>query len=162
METENEIYFYGLKNKFGFMSNFYNSHFKDNNDISFTCSEQYFMYHKCLTFDSDNQLLLSSILKETSPTTIKKLGREVKNYNEKIWNEKRYNIMVDALRFKFNQNEIIKQKLLETKPKILYEASKKDRIWGIGYYDKDALLMDKSKFGTNLLGQALMKIREEL
>ena len=48
--------------------------------------------------------------------------------------------MLDALRLKFNQNEIIKQKLLETKPKLLYEASKNDKIWGIGFYDNDAIL----------------------
>jgi ribA/ribD-fused uncharacterized protein len=69
--------------------------------------------------------------------------------------------MLDALRLKFNQNEIIKQKLLETTPKILYEASKNDKIWGIGFYDKDAI-HNKSKFGKNLLGNALMVIRTEL
>ena len=42
------------------------------------------------------------------------------------------------------------------------EASKNDKIWGIGYYDKDAILItDKSKFGQNLLGNALMEIRSE-
>jgi len=69
--------------------------------------------------------------------------------------------MLEALRLKFNQNETIKQKLLETKPKILYEASKNDKIWGIGFYDKDAIQTDKSKFGANLLGNALMEIRSE-
>jgi len=162
METETEIYFYGLKNKFGYMSNFYKTNFKDNNDINFICSEQYFMYHKCLTFDNDNQYLLNAILQETSATNIKKFGREVKNFNDTIRKEKRYNIMIEALRLKFNQNEIIKQKLLETKPKILYEASKYDKIWGIGFYDKDAIISDKNKFGANLLGKALMEIREEL
>ena len=27
------------------------------------------------------------------------------NYNDKIWEQKRYNVMLDALRLKFNQNE---------------------------------------------------------
>ena len=162
METENEIYFYNLKNKFDYMSNFYRTDFIDKDGIKFNCSEQYFMYHKCKTFEPDNKLLLETILIETSATKIKKLGRQVKNFNDIIWKEKRYNIMLDGLRLKFNQNKIIQQKLLETKPKILYEASKNDKIWGIGYYGKDAILIDKSKFGENLLGKALMEIRNEV
>ena len=162
METETEIYFYNLKNKFNYMSNFYKTIFTDKDGIKYNCSEQYFMYHKCKIFNPKNNILLETIITETSATKIKKYGRQVQNFNDIIWKEKRYNIMLEALRLKFNQNEIIKQKLLETKPKILYEASKNDRIWGIGYYDKDAMQIDKSKFGENLLGNALMEIRSEL
>lgn len=162
METETEIYFYNLKNKFAYMSNFYKTNFTDIHGTLFSCSEQYFMYHKCKTFDPSNDILLEKILNETSPTKIKQYGRQVQNYNEIIWKEKRYNIMLEALRLKFNQNENIKQKLLETNQKKLYEASKNDRIWGIGYYDKDAVHTDKYRFGENLLGNALMEIRSEL
>ena len=162
METETEIYFYNLKNEFNYMSNFYKTNFTDTDGIKYNCSEQYFMYHKCKIFDPKNNILLETIITEKSATKIKKYGRQVQNFNDKIWKEKRYNIMLEALRLKFNQNEIIKQKLIETKPKILYEASKNDRIWGIGYYDKDAIKIDKSKFGENLLGNALMEIRSEL
>jgi ribA/ribD-fused uncharacterized protein len=163
METDTEIYFYNLKNKFKYMSNFYKIEFTDKDGIKYICSEQYFIYHKCKTFDPKNNILLETIITETSATKIKKYGRQVQNFNDIIWKEKRYNIMLEALRLKFNQNEIIKQKLLETKSKILYEASKNDRIWGIGYCDKDAIqLNDKNKFGENLLGNALMEIRSEL
>jgi len=162
METDTEIYFYNLKNKFNYMSNFYKTIFTDKDGIKYNCSEQYFMYHKCKIFDPKNNILLETIITETSATKIKKYGRQVQNFNDIFWKEKRYNIMLEALRLKFNQNEIIKQKLLETKPKILYEASKNDRILGIGYYDKDAIQIDKSKFGENLLGNALMEIRSEL
>ena len=162
METETEIYFYNLKNKFNYMSNFYKTNFTDKDGIKYNCSEQYFMYHKCKIFDPKNNILLETIITEKSATKIKKYGRQVQNFNDKIWKEKKYNIMLEALRLKFNQNEIIKQKLIETKSKILYEASKNDRIWGIGYYDKDAIKIDKSKFGENLLGNTLMEIRSEL
>jgi ribA/ribD-fused uncharacterized protein len=162
METETEIYFYNLKNEFNYMSNFYKTNFTDKYGIKYNCSEQYFMYHKCKIFDPKNNILLETIIKEKSATKIKKYGRQVQNFNDIIWKEKRYNIMLEAVRLKFNQNEIIKQKLIETKPKILYEASKNDRIWGIGYYDKDAIKIDKCKFGKNLLGNALMEIRSEL
>ena len=162
METESEIYFYTLKNKFAYMSNFYKTNFTDSDEILYNCSEQYFIYHKCKIFDLSNKILLENIINETSATKIKKYGRQVQNFNDIIWKEKRYNIMLEALRLKFNQNKIIKQKLLETNTKILYEASKNDKIWGIGYYDKDAIHIDKHKFGENLLGNALMEIRSEL
>ena len=161
METETEIYFYNLNNKFDYMSNFYKTDFTDKNGIQYNCSEQYFMYYKCITFNQNNNKLLQAIQTETSPTKIKQHGRKVQNFNDTIWKEKRYNIMLEALRLKFNQNEIIKQKLLDTNPKILYEASKNDKIWGIGFYNKEAIQTDKSKFGKNLLGNALMEIRSE-
>ncbi len=162
METENEIYFYTIKNKFAYMSNFYKINFTDKDGITYNCSEQYFMYNKCKMFDDENENLLNRILSEKSPAKIKVFGRQVKNYDNDIWNEKRYKIMLDALRLKFNQNEIIKQNLLSTNNKILYEAAKNDKIWGIGFYDVDAVNVDKNKYGTNLLGKALMEIRNEL
>jgi ribA/ribD-fused uncharacterized protein len=161
METENEIYFYGLNNEFGYMSNFYKTTFIDEDGIEFNCSEQYFMYNKCKVFDPTNSELLEAILKEKSSAKIKKYGRQVENYDDKMWEQIRYNIMLCALRLKFNQNENIKQKLITTNPKILYEASKYDKIWGIGFYDMDAINTDK-KFGRNLLGKALMELRNEL
>lgn len=64
METENEIYFYGVNDKYGFMSNFYNTEFENEEEIIFNCSEQYFMYCKCLIFDGDNNKLLKKIYQE--------------------------------------------------------------------------------------------------
>jgi ribA/ribD-fused uncharacterized protein len=162
MGTENEIYFYTLKNQFAYMSNFFTTLFKDSDGITYNCSEQYFMYHKCKLFDCENKELLVKILAEKSPSQVKKYGRQVKNYNEKVWGEKRYGIMLQGLRFKFSQNNLIQQKLIATKNKLLYEASKADKIWGIGFYDYDAIKTDKTKFGQNLLGKALMEIRNEL
>lgn len=162
METDTEIYFYKLTDRFGYMSNFYKCKFTDADGIEYNCSEQYFMYKKCITFDSGNVELLEAILSEKSPTKIKNYGRQVENYEESIWSEKRYNVMLEGLRLKFSQNINLKQKLLETGLKTLYEASKRDNIWGIGFYDIDAVVRDKSEYGSNLLGKALMDIRTEL
>ena len=162
METNQEIYFYGTKDDFSYMSNFYNVNFTDKDGIVYNCSEQYFMYQKCKTFEPENKTLLSEILTTKSATKIKSLGRKVKNYDDKIWANLRYNIMVDALYLKFCQNDIIRKELLETKDKYLYEASKNDKIWGIGFYSNDAIDIDKKRFGLNLLGKALMQVREKL
>ena len=45
---------------------------------------------------------------------------------------------------------------------ILVEASPYDRIWGIGYSVSNAVKVDKIKWGQNLLGKCLMKVRETL
>ena len=162
MDTGTEIYFYRLNNKFGYLSNFYQTNFVDEYGNMFNCSEQYFMYHKCLTFDKKNKKLLNAILEEDSPKQIKKYGRQVKNYSDEVWNDLRFDIMLNGLRLKFNQNPILKQKLIDTKDKMLFEASKHDGIWGIGFEYYEAIKKDKSEFGRNLLGLALMSIRTEL
>lgn len=162
MDTGTEIYFYRLNNKFGYLSNFYQTNFVDEHSNMFNCSEQYFMYHKCLTFDKKNKKLLNAILAEESPKQIKSYGRQVKNYSDEVWNDLRFDIMLNGLRLKFNQNPILKQKLIDTKDKMLFEASKYDDIWGIGFEDFEAITKDKSEFGRNLLGLALMTLRTEL
>ena len=162
METEKEIYFYRVSDKFGYMSNFYKTIFKGEDGTIFNCSEQYFMYHKCKQFDPENKILINLILKENNPMKIKFYGRQVQNYDNAKWLELRYTIMVNALRFKFGQNPVIKNKLLSTENKIIYEASQEDKVWGIGFYDKDAINVDKNTFGLNLLGNALMDVRLEL
>jgi ribA/ribD-fused uncharacterized protein len=165
METTDSIYFYGVTKLHGYMSNFYNSDFNDTINgklIKFNCSEQYFMYYKCLTFDPNNKKLLKNILNETKPMVIKKYGRQVNNFVLDVWNEKRYEIMVNALRLKFKQNQDIKDALKNTGNKEIYEASPYDNIWGTGFDYTCAFTIDKADFGTNLLGKALMKVRSEL
>lgn len=159
METTDSIYFYGVKDKYAFMSNFYKCNFTDERNITFNCSEQYFMYEKCMLFDSGNKTLLDNILKETNPVQIKKYGRSVKNFDNKTWNACRYDVMYKSAKLKFEQNEDIKQKLIQTGNKILYEASKYDRIWGIGYFAMDAVKQPIKNYGQNLLGKILMEIR---
>ena len=163
METQDSIYFYShTKGDHVFMSNFYPSVFVDENNVIFNCTEQYLMYHKCKLFDPNNNQMLLQILDEKSPGKIKALGRMVNNYNDNLWSNLRYQVMVDGLRFKFGQNQLIGNKLTQTHPKMLYEASKHDSIWGIGYDAESAVTKDKTSFGFNLLGQALVQVREEL
>ena len=162
MSDNHPIFFFGQDNLNGYMSNFYKIYFVDKEGNNYNCSEQYFMYLKCLTFDPTNTRLLVAILNESNPSVIKRYGREVKNYDDNIWEKERYDIMLEALRLKFTQNEDIKKKLIETKPRILYEASPYDKIWGIGFRYADAIHQDKRNFGQNLLGKALMQIRDEL
>ena len=64
--------------------------------------------------------------------------------------------MTFCLNEKFNQNYVIKNKLIETYPKPLVEYSEKDHFWG-------ASKNEAGKFvGKNTLGKLLMKLRLEL
>ena len=157
-ETDNAIYFFGKNVEF---SNFYPCIFVKH-DITFNCTEQYFMYKKCMHFDCKNTELINNILTETNPKVIQKYGRNVNNYDEEIWNNLRYAVMLDTLFLKFSQNENLKQMLLNTNNKILYEASKYDKIWGIGYDEDLAVDINPEQYGKNLLGQALMETRVRL
>lgn len=119
------------------------------------------MYKKALTFNDEE--IAKKILNEKDPASCKSYGRKIKNFDENIWAYKRYDIMVEALILKFTQNNDFKNKLINTKDKILVEASPYDRIWGIGlHYENDDVLDEKNWKGLNLLGKALMEVREKI
>lgn len=162
METENSIFFWKENNKFGFLSNFYISYFTDANNVKYCCNEQYFIANKCLLFDCDNKTLYQNIMRARLPYTIKKYGRQVENFDKLIWDKEKYEIMKTAIRYKFSQNKKLKKKLIETGNKNIYEASNYDKVWGIGMTLQEAKEIEEANFpGDNLLGKALMEIREE-
>ena len=51
--------------------------------------------------------------------------------------------------------------LLETSDRLLVEASPYDRTWGVGYSASKAEA-NRSNWGENLLGKALMRVRDRL
>lgn len=154
------IFFWGTGGKYGVFSNFYPCSFTDDKGIKYNCTEQYFMVQKLLTFDPSNHDLLSRMLSETDPKSIKKYGRQVKNYNETTWNSIRYQVMLQGVILKFTQNENLLKILIGTGSEILAEASPYDNIWGIGMYESVAKNMDPSQWkGQNLLGKVLMEVR---
>jgi len=163
MEHNNSIYFWRENEEYGWLSNFYKSNFVDDNGVQYNCNEQYFMAQKCLIFAPENKLILNQIMVQTSPLRIKNFGRKIPNFNEEIWTKSKYNIMVNGLYFKFSQNIELKNKLIETSSKIIYEASQYDKIWGIGLNYYNAINRTRNCFpGKNLLGIALMDVRKNL
>jgi ribA/ribD-fused uncharacterized protein len=79
-----------------------------------------------------------------------------------VWAEKRIKVAYDGLYAKFSQNEELKAKLLATGEKRLYEASKSDKIWGIGYDAQEGSRTSTGKYGTNILGVQLCNVRAAL
>ena len=163
-QTEKYIFFWGHTEKKegeltkSCLSQWYDCSFEIDG-ILYSTAEQYMMSQKALLFN-DNETNLK-IMESKAPKKYKQLGRQVKNFSPKLWDEKKFDIVVKGNLAKFSQNENLKQFLLNTKDKILAEASPYDKIWGIGMAqdDKDIYNPDKWK-GENLLGKALMKVRE--
>lgn len=144
----------------GYLSNWYPSKFAVNG-VAFSSMEQYMMYKKAECFgDKDTA---DKILATDDVAKIKNLGRLVANYNESRWNGVRQIIVFEGLIEKFSRNEDLKEELKATGNSILAECAVNDRIWGIGLSmkDPDRLQIDKWK-GQNLLGYALMTVRERL
>jgi len=96
----------------------------------------------------------------TNPKDIKALGRSISPFDEKTWVENREEVVYLGNLYKFEQDDELKKALLETGDLILVEASPRDRIWGIGFGEARAM-SEKERWGLNLLGKALMRVREE-
>jgi hypothetical protein len=120
------------------------------------------MYFKAKFFKDEEKA--DEIVKFGSdPKIAKKLGREVKNYNEEEWSKIREDYMYKAVSLKFHSDYWLRQELIDTQDKILVEGTPKDTIWGVGiYWNDDLILNEKNWKGLNLLGKVLMRVREEL
>lgn len=133
----------------------------EENGIIYKTAEHYMMAGKAKLFNDHE--ILEQILKAETPNQAKSLGRKVKNFDPDIWNEHRYEIVKKGNFLKFSQNEKFKGFILSTDNKIIVEASPYDTIWGIGMLETDPNTKNPAQWnGENLLGFALMEVRDEL
>ncbi len=127
----------------------------------YSCAEQYMMAEKARLFGDEQ--VRAQILASGSPREHKALGRKVTGFEQEIWEAQRLEIVVQGNRAKFGQNPQMRAALLATGDKILVEASPMDRIWGVGLRADDPRAHDQTTWrGENLLGVALMRVRDEL
>jgi ribA/ribD-fused uncharacterized protein len=129
--------------------------------IYYRSAEQYMMAAKARLFNDKNAL--DKIMKQASPMIMKKIGRGVKGFDGERWAKASYDVVVKGNFAKFSQNEEYGKYLLSTGDAILAEASPEDAIWGIGMKEKEAAKVNHEQWkGKNLLGKALMEVRERL
>ena len=127
----------------------------------YNCAEQYMMAEKARIFGDEE--IRQQILAEYSQMPMKKLGRKACDYDNEVWKEKRFDVVVKGNIAKFSQNEKLLDSLLSTGDKILVEASPKDTVWGIGLDESSPEAIQPRKWiGENLLGFALMEVRDIL
>lgn len=142
------------------LSQWYECRFMEDG-ILYHTAEQYMMAGKARLFGDDSAF--TRIMNARTPREYKRLGRSVKRYSESVWQTKRFEIVVNGNLLKFGQNEDLKRFLLGTGSKMLAEASRYDLIWGIGMSPGDPNAADARNWrGQNLLGKALMTVRELL
>lgn len=130
----------------------------------FFCTEQAFMWAKAKFF-KDDETAEKILAEEIDPMICKRLGREVKNYDDNAWDEVRYDMMLKPNIEKFRQDEILKKKIIDPKFDGLtfVEASPYDRIWGCGLSMSDPkILNEKNWTGRNLLGKVITEVRKNI
>ena len=167
------LFFWRPQNTNGWASQWYRSYFTaplsaaiqhaSSTPHTFPTAEHWMMACKAALFSDTATLEL--ILEETTkpntdPKHIKALGRRISPFDENTWVEHREEVVYLGNLYKFGQDEELKKTLLETGDLILVEASPSDRIWGIGFRENRAM-KEQERWGLNLLGQALMRVREE-
>ncbi|KAL9581270.1 MAG: hypothetical protein Q9212_003996 [Teloschistes hypoglaucus] len=182
------VYFFReYDHPYGFLSQWFESSFTApspddaSKSVVFRNTEQYMMYHKAVLFrdlDTAQQIMLA-----TTPRKQKALGRKVKNFDGKQWDAHREQIVENGNWNKFCNSKDgtnLKDMLLETGDRELVEvrataarlvfcalliftleASPFDRIWGIGFGEHNAKT-NRSEWGLNLLGKALMRVRDRI
>ncbi|KAF4457062.1 hypothetical protein FALBO_15274 [Fusarium albosuccineum] len=171
----------------GYLSQWYYCPFRDDEDEkkTYKTAEHYMMHHKALLFNDEKVGL--EILRASHPRDVKSLGRKVHNFDEKIWNAHRREIVRRGNLLKFTRavseegfqkgtpakskkaakrkyepiEGSLREMLLSTGDREIVEASPFDRIWGIGFKAADAEAARES-WGQNLLGLELMEVRKML
>lgn len=136
--------------------------------IIFKTAEHYMMYSKALLFSPSH---CAAILSAKHPRDVKNLGREIPNFDEKVWNRHRNDIVRKGNYLKFTypvrtdedstwyfEGKTLRESLLETGDRELVEASPYDRIWGVGFKPENAE-KNRRNWGLNLLGKALVDTR---
>ena len=159
--------------KYNFFSNFW----KHKEDFEFTVPEwcgKFSNYKVTVNFSEKLIMLCKASFMEDeesfhkinlakTPSECKKLGRKIKHWNEKLWQENVCQIAREIIRVKFNSSVELKEKLVQTGGSYIAEASPDDHFWGVGMHANDGLINIPNKWkGYNILGWALMTVRDEL
>lgn len=146
LDNSNTIGFYRATGTFGFLSNLYKKSLIFEG-IEFPTAEHAYQHGKF-----NDSKTREWAMKAPKPHLLAILAHGLFSWDiTKNWSDIKVNRMLEVLRVKFSDPELI-QKLLETGKSILIEKSKIDAFWGIG----------KKLTGKNMLGKLLMKVRDEI
>lgn len=129
--------------------------------VRYPTAEHYMMARKAALFG--DAAVEARIIAAKLPAEVKKLGREVANFDSARWISAREGIVYDGNLAKFSQHAALRKFLLASGASVIVEASPVDPIWGVGLAAGDAALAEPASWkGLNLLGYALMRVRAAL
>jgi hypothetical protein len=161
----------GFAGRYAFLSNFFKRALVVEGD-SWPSSEHFYQAQK-----TDDKQGREEIRNVEECDEAKTLGGELekKGVQRADWHDVKYGVMVQVLRMKFTQHEDLKRKLLETENALLVEANDwGDNVWGVcicktlATHEPSERKYKPAKHeactgtGQNLLGKALMQVREEM
>ena len=102
------------------------------------------------------------ILSEQNPVRQKKLGKKINGCSDEKWQHFCDDIMLKGLLEKFEQNNDLRAKLLETYPRKLFESTEFDTYWGTGLPLSSKHCLNSSKHcGKNKMGELLHFVRNK-
>lgn len=159
------VYFWGHRKTEGQItktcfSQWYDAPFTQNGDLYLTV-EHFMMAEKAKLFGDSAKR--AEILAAETPGKAKALGREVSAFEQSLWDERKFDIVVRGNVEKFKQSPALERFLLNTGARVLVEASPLDQVWGVGLAADDPRIEDPAEWnGENLLGFALMEARKQL
>ena len=160
--TDKHVFFWN-----GIYSNWHPYYFYDPvAKKGFDNSEQAFMWYKA---DFFRDYTTRDLIGENNlPHEVKRLGRQIANYNDAAWDCVRlgYMVWVNYCKFSYvpaiNANSI-GAALLATEDRTLVEASPLDKVWGVGLEENNPLIENENNWqGQNLLGYSLMVVRNKI
>ena len=158
-KTENNVTgFFGMHS---FLRNFHKASFAVDGE-RFTNAEQYIQAEKAASCDDD--ITRYKIMRCKDQREMKQLGRNIKNLDEQRWNrEKARAVAYKGVLNKFQQNPQLGKKLKETGTAKLTECSR-ESPWGNGLTLNQTGSLDEAQWinGVGLLGEILMRVRDEL
>lgn len=141
------------------LSNFHKCSFEYNH-LTWKSSEQAYMAEKAIYF-GDYEMFLK-ILETNTPAEAKKLGRQVRGFEQDEWNDVSFDIMFHIVWEKFKQNDYLKEYILrdDFKGKGFIEGSPVDGIWGVKVsWDNPEIDNEANWQGENRLGKVLNLVR---
>lgn len=129
--------------------------------ITYCCVEQFMMASKARMFDDAE--MEGKIMECQDPKLMKQMGRKIKNFDAKVWDDVKYLVVLNGNWCKFSQNPELRRFLVSTGDIFLAEASPYDSVWGIKLSKKSSMCKNPLFWkGQNLLGFALTEVREEI
>ena len=158
-QSDELILFYTKSHPF---SNFHPAKFEVDGQ-EFNCVEQYLSYHKAMLFDEGE--LAQAVMTIDEPSIQKRKVRSaiIKKFNYEQWKQEAGKILKVALAAKFEQNQHLKEELINSGETILGEASATDKLFGIGLSLNNPKAVQQSEWpGENLQGVTLMAVRAEM
>ena len=131
------------------------------NEIVYKSSGHWMMARKALLFGDRERF--KKIIDAERPDEVRFHGRSIKDFDETVWSECKYDIVREGNFHKFNQNRKLRAYLMSTGNAVLAQANPTDKIWGIGLSAEAKNVINPYTWkGLNLLGFELMEIREYL